>query len=167
MGHLTVQTLETTSGCVVLERAYPTVPRFLYATLLDPERVCTWCALPGETCRVVRWETEEGGPFRILLRQRGTGGVRSIEGDFVALEPPRRIITTFQPEHERYPDTPRLVMELFPEPHQTRLRLMHARLRSPAEVQKTAEEWQTRLERIDDVIPPMERLPQCGQVFPI
>ncbi|MBW3582034.1 MAG: SRPBCC domain-containing protein [Euryarchaeota archaeon] len=157
---MTVRTLETTTQCIVLVRTYPAAPDILYSTLLDPERVCQWCALPGETCRILRWDPEEGVEFRILVRQRTTGDIRSIEGDFVALEPPRRIIATFQPETpERHPDTPRLVVELTPEEIQTRLRLMHARLAGPEEVETAAEEWQTRLERIEETIPTRERLP--------
>lgn len=99
-------------------------PEAVFRALTEPERLRSWWG-SKETYRIEEWRSElrPGGAWE----SRGidsTGGPFSVHGVFLAIEPPRRLVYTWNPSWAEGPETT-VSYELVPTDHGTLVRVRH------------------------------------------
>lgn len=154
---MTVHILQTDPQSIALEQSYPTDPDTLYATLLQPPHLVNWCALPGQTCRIERWEPAEGGTFTLVLDEAATGKGTRVHGDLTVLDPPRRIEAVLRADGSD-DEGQRIVVTLAERGDLALLRLQHHGLVDAEAIETAAAAWQLRLDRLTGELPPTQPL---------
>lgn len=77
---------------IVLRRFFAAPPAEVFRAHVDPARIPRWMnIMPGWTMPVVESDARPGGAFRFRWDDGEGGGFR-IEGDFIEVEPGRRIL---------------------------------------------------------------------------
>jgi uncharacterized protein YndB with AHSA1/START domain len=90
MTRLTIETPSETQ--IVLSRFFAAPPAMVFRAHVDPDLIPRWMnIMPGWTMPVVESDPRPGGAFRFRWDDGEGGGFR-IEGDFIEVEPPRRIL---------------------------------------------------------------------------
>ena len=90
MTRLTIETPGETQ--IVLRRAFAAPPARVYRAHVDPALIPRWMnVMPGWTMPEVACDPRPGGSFRFRWDDGQGGGFR-IEGDFLEVEPGRRIL---------------------------------------------------------------------------
>ena len=140
--------METTteSTTVVREVQIAASPETVWEFLVDAEKITRW---KGE--RVEEFDPRPGGPFRIEIIPGHTAS-----GEFVELDPPRRLVYTWGWEskpgsderHAVPPGSSTIEVELVRIGNGTRLRFTHRDLPSAAEAESHAQGWDHYLERL-------------------
>jgi uncharacterized protein YndB with AHSA1/START domain len=127
-------------------------PETVFGYFTDPERMVQWMGAeatldprPGGVCRIVFHPVDAidvvdaafGDDHRRAVQLLGPRGARVMAGEFVAVEPPRRIEFTWGWERELYavpPQSTAVEVTLEPDGDGTLVRLVHSRLPAgPAE----------------------------------
>ena len=123
-----------------------------------PDVITDWWVRPGV------FDTREwAGEVRVGGRWRATGMARGepyvLEGEFLEVDPPRRLVHTWHTPGK--PGTTTVTYDLEPAPAGTRITLRHSGLRSPEACTATCTAWQTSFERLVQILrngaPPDER----------
>jgi uncharacterized protein YndB with AHSA1/START domain len=90
MTRLTIETPGETQ--IVIRRVFAAPPSRVYRAHVDPARIARWMnILPGWTMPVAESDPRPGGTFRFRWEDDRGGGFR-IEGEFLEVEPDRRIL---------------------------------------------------------------------------
>jgi uncharacterized protein YndB with AHSA1/START domain len=77
---------------IVLRRSFAAPPDLVFRAHVDPALIPRWMnIMPGWTMPVVESDPRPGAGFRFRWDDGAGGGFR-IEGDFLEVEPPRRIL---------------------------------------------------------------------------
>jgi len=136
-------TSETTS--VVRELVIDASPETVWRFLVDPEKATRWM---GQTAS---FDARPGGEYRV-----GVIPGHTASGEFVELDPPRRLVFTWgwEPGHEREgegavpPGSSTIEIELVPSGDGTMLRFRHDGLPTTAAAESHAHGWDHYLERL-------------------
>lgn len=118
-------------------------PDTVWALLVDPKEARRWMGLAA------KFELRRGGRYRVEVIPGHTAS-----GEFVEIDPPRRLVYTWGWEDEGNPVPPgstTVVFELFPTGDGTLLRFSHRGLPSPASVDSHTRGWEHYLERLNAV----------------
>lgn len=108
---------------LVVRRVLPAPPEAVFAAWTDPASLARWMA-PGGTADAML-DLRIGGKFRIAMA--GAGGTVVHTGEYLAIEPPTRLVFTWRSAHTG--DAPTLVTVLLqPCAGGTDLTLIHAQL---------------------------------------
>lgn len=118
----------TGPGVIEMRRSLPAPIAEVFRWWTDPELLQQWMSPMGTVDAEI--DLRVGGALRIVMR--GGGTVIEHLGQFVEIEPPRRLVFTWESPYTG--GKPSLVsVELEPEGDRgTRLRLVHAELPEPA-----------------------------------
>jgi uncharacterized protein YndB with AHSA1/START domain len=110
---------------------------FRYFT--DPDRYTAWMGVEAE------FDATPGGIYRVRVPQ----GFYAV-GEFVEVEPPRRVVFTWgwEGDPEVPPGSTRVEVTLTPTGSTTVVRLVHSGLPSPAAVDMHTQGWQRYLRRL-------------------
>lgn len=110
---------------IVQERVLPAAPETVFAAFADPESLRVWMC-PGEiTSAQAEVDFRVGGRFRIVMR--GPEGDFAQHGEYLAIDPPRRLVFTWVSEWLPEPEQRTRVEVTFEPagPGATRVRLVH------------------------------------------
>jgi uncharacterized protein YndB with AHSA1/START domain len=127
-----------------LDRTYAAPPERVYAFFTDPALMATWfCpnpALPFDAQLDVR----PGGEWRVVM------GDWAVGGSYVEVEPPSRLVFTFDWEHDDDPPTV-VTVEIVSEGELTRMILAHE---ETGDDSGHEEGWLFSLARLDQELAP-------------
>ena len=77
-----------------LHRVLTTSPDKVYRAFLEPDALAKWLPPNGFTCTVHALEAAQGGTFRMSFRNFTTGDSHSFGGEYLELEPGKRLVYT-------------------------------------------------------------------------
>jgi uncharacterized protein YndB with AHSA1/START domain len=91
-----------------LERVLDASPERVFAAWTDPAVLRRWFAAePDWTTPEATTDVRVGGGYRLSMRD-STGIVHTIAGEYLEVDPPRRLVYTWQPQRHRDGSPPRL-----------------------------------------------------------
>ena len=93
-----------------LEKVLPARPERVFAACVEPERLAEWWGPAGFTTPSLELDVRDGGRFRITM-QPPDGEAFHLRGEFAQIDPPRRLVYTFEWE-EPDPDDQETVVTL-------------------------------------------------------
>jgi uncharacterized protein YndB with AHSA1/START domain len=93
-----------------LERVVPAPPARVFEACIDPEQLAAWWGPAGFTSSRIELDAQEGGRYRIRM-QPPDGDAFHLRGGFVEVDPPHRLVYTFEWE-EPDPDDRETVVTL-------------------------------------------------------
>lgn len=79
---------------VHLHRVIAAKPEKVYRAFLEPDAIASWLPPFGFTCTVHELEARVGGKHRMSFRNFTTGGSHSFGGEYLELEPGKRLVYT-------------------------------------------------------------------------
>jgi uncharacterized protein YndB with AHSA1/START domain len=97
---ISMDTLQATTqaasgtGTVRLHRVFKAPAERIYRAVLDPAANCKWLPPYGFTCTVHELDARVGGKFKMSFTNFSTGNSHSFGGQYLELEPNRRIVAT-------------------------------------------------------------------------
>ena len=78
-----------------LERVLQAPKERVFAACVEPEELAEWWGPAGFTTLSVDLDVRDGGPYRITM-QPPDGEAFDLRGEFVEVDPPRRLVYTFE-----------------------------------------------------------------------
>ena len=76
---------------VTLHRVLKAPPMRVYRAFIEPDALAKWLPPHGFTCKVAALEARVGGTFSMSFTNFGTGHTHAFGGEYLALEPGKRI----------------------------------------------------------------------------
>jgi uncharacterized protein YndB with AHSA1/START domain len=131
-------TTETTS--VERQVSIDASPETIWEFLVDPDKATRWMGLSATL------EAEPGGLYRVEVIPGHTA-----RGEFVELDPPRRLVYTWgweEGESSVPPGSSTIEIELVPEGDATTVRLLHSDLPNAESADSHGHGWQHYLDRL-------------------
>ena len=101
-----------------LDRTYAAPPERVYAYFTDPELMGRWFCPNPELTIDCELDVRPGGTWRVVMGEWVVGG------SYVEVEPPHRLVFTFDWEHDEDPPTT-VTVQILAEDDRTRLVLAH------------------------------------------
>ena len=132
-------TTETTS--VERQVSIDASPETIWEFLVDPDKATRWMGMSAKL------EAEPGGLYRVEVIPGHTA-----RGEFVELDPPRRVVYTWgweEGENSVPPGSSTVEIELIPEGKGTTVRLVHSDLPGAEAAESHGHGWQHYLERLE------------------
>ena len=125
-------------------------PERVFNALISPEEITRWWVRPGVfDTREWSGDVKTGGAWR--ASGVGRGRPYLLEGEFLVVEPPRKLVHTW-----RAAGTPgaatTVSYALEPLPAGTRVTLRHSGFTSPESCRNTAIGWETSFARLEEVL---------------
>ena len=80
-----------TTGTVTLHRVLKAPPMRVYRAFIEADALAKWLPPHGFTCRVEHLEARVGGTFRMAFFNFGNGHSHAFGGEYLDLEPGKRI----------------------------------------------------------------------------
>ncbi|MFE0013722.1 SRPBCC family protein [Mesorhizobium sp. NPDC059054] len=77
-----------------LHRVLKAPPEKVYRAFLDANALCRWLPPYGFLCSVEHIDAKVGGTFRMAFKNYTTGNAHSFGGEFLELEPNRKLVYT-------------------------------------------------------------------------
>jgi len=135
-------------GDIVLRRTIAATPDRIFRAWTDPSELARWMSPVGHADAEV--DLRVGG--RLLVTMIGEGQRIEHHGEFLTIEPPHRLVFTWQSSHTDGVAT-RVIVELTANERGTDLTLRHERL-SPDAARSHAGGWGAMLDRLADLTQP-------------
>jgi uncharacterized protein YndB with AHSA1/START domain len=79
---------------LVLEREFDAPRELVWKVMTDPSRISNWWGPNGYTTTVVEMDVRPGGKWRFINHTTGGEDV-PFRGEYLEVEPPRRLVQTF------------------------------------------------------------------------
>lgn len=95
-----------------LHRVLKAPPEKVYRAFLDADALCRWLPPYGFLCSVEHLDAKVGGTFRMAFRNYTTGHVHSFGGEFLELEPNRKLVYTDRFDDPNLPGEIKVTVEL-------------------------------------------------------
>jgi uncharacterized protein YndB with AHSA1/START domain len=135
-----------------LEKDLPAPAERVFAACVDPEALAEWWGPAGFTSPRVDLDAREGGRYRIRM-QPPEGEAFHLRGEFVEVDPPRRLAYTFDWE-EPDPDDRRTVVTLSFLDHREGTRLVLDQGPFATEARRALHEtgWTETLQRLEQFL---------------
>jgi uncharacterized protein YndB with AHSA1/START domain len=138
--------MESTAETVEIQRelTIAATPETVWGFLVEPEKATRWMG------QQATFEPEPGGLYRVAVIPGNTA-----RGEFVELEPPRRLVFTWGWEpggagpNPVPPGSTTVEIELEPDGDGTRLRFAHRGLPSPDSAESHGHGWDHYLKRLE------------------
>lgn len=77
-----------------LHRVIATTPEKVYRAFIEPDAMASWLPPFGFTCTVHELDAKVGGKHRMSFRNFTTGNSHSFGGEYLELEPGKRLVYT-------------------------------------------------------------------------
>jgi uncharacterized protein YndB with AHSA1/START domain len=133
-----------------LEKVVPAPPERVFAACIDAEQLAAWWGPAGFTAPSVELDPREGGRYRIEM-QPPDGSAFYLRGEFDRIEPPHRLVYTFEWEEPDPDDRPTVVrLSFVGEETGTRIVLDQGPFVTPARHALHEGGWTDSLERLAD-----------------
>ena len=142
-------TTDPKSGDVEASSVFNTSPERLFRALTTKE-ICNWWVRPG-VFNTEEWsgDVREGG--RWAAAGVGGGQPYQLEGEFITVDEPRKLIHTWKPVGAPI-EPATLTYDIEPHPEGVRLTLRHANLPNAEIREKTRAGWETSLVRLREIV---------------
>ena len=137
------------NGLILASVEIAAPPERVFQALVS-KKVCEWWGRPGVfDTREWRGDVRVGGDWRAS----GTGNGRPyvIEGEFLEVDPPRRLVHTWHPVGVSSAPTT-VIYLLEPIDGGTRVTLRHSRFVAPEVCTNTCIGWETSFERLTEIL---------------
>ena len=100
------------TGTVTLHRVLKAPPERVYRAFIDGDALAKWLPPHGFTCKVAHLEARVGGSFRMAFSNFATGHTHAFGGEYLALEPGKRIRYTDRFDDPNLPGEMRVTITL-------------------------------------------------------
>ena len=100
------------TGTVTLHRVLKAPPLRVYRAFIDGEALAKWLPPHGFTCKVAELEARIGGHFRMAFSNFATGHSHAFGGEYLELEPGKRIRYTDRFDDPNLPGEMRVTITL-------------------------------------------------------
>lgn len=100
------------TGTVTLHRVLKAPPERVYRAFIDGDALAKWLPPHGFTCKVAHLEARVGGSFRMAFSNFATGHSHTFGGEYLALEPGKRIRYTDRFDDPNLPGEMRVTITL-------------------------------------------------------
>jgi uncharacterized protein YndB with AHSA1/START domain len=132
-----------------LEKALAAAPDQVFAACIEPVKLAEWWGPAGFTAPQIELDASAGGRYRIAM-QPPEGDVFHLRGEFREVDPPRRLVYTFEWE-EPDPDDQETVVTLsfVPEGQGTRIVLDQGPFKTEARYELHRAGWTDTFERLE------------------
>lgn len=101
-----------TTGTVRLHRVLKAPPERVYRAFIEADALAKWLPPHGFTCKVAHLEARVGGTFRMAFTNFGTGHRHAFGGEYLELEPGKRICYTDRFDDPNLPGEMRVTISL-------------------------------------------------------
>lgn len=95
-----------------LHRVLKAPPAKVYRAFLDADALCRWLPPYGFLCSVEHFDAKVGGSFRMAFKNYTTGHAHSFGGEFLELEPNRKLVYTDRFDDPNLPGEIKVTVEL-------------------------------------------------------
>lgn len=132
-----------------LERVLHAPRELVFAACVEPEQLAEWWGPKGFTVPDVELSVREGGRYRLTV-QPPDGHAFHLTGEFRKVEPPRRLVYTFEYEEPDLDDQETVVALAFvDDPNGTKLVLDQGPFATKARYDLHETGWTETLERLE------------------
>ncbi|RIQ18815.1 SRPBCC domain-containing protein [Jiangella rhizosphaerae] len=83
---------------LLIERVFAAPRELVWAAMTDPAHLARWIGPHGTTTEVVEFDVRPGGRWKWVNRY--DGGEIAFQGEFLEVDPPKRLVRTTAPEME-------------------------------------------------------------------
>lgn len=141
--------IDPTTDEIEASAVFDTTPERLFRALTSKE-ICNWWVLPG-VFNTQEWsgDVREGGRWAAA----GVGGGQPylLEGEFISVEEPRKLVHTWKPVGAPF-EPAILTYDLKPQSDGVQLTLRHSGLPNADVCEKTRAGWETSLMRLQEIV---------------
>lgn len=141
-------------GTVTLHRVLATKPEKVYRAFLDPAAMCKWLPPSGFTCTVHHMEAKVGGKFRMAFTNFSSGNGHAFGGEYLELEPGRRIRYTDRFDDPNLPGVIEVTVEFAEVSVGTELKIVQTGIPAAIPVEACYLGWQQSLRQLADLVEP-------------
>lgn len=143
-----------TMGTVRLHRVLKAPPMRVYRAFIEADALAKWLPPHGFTCRVAQLETRVGGHFRMAFTNFGTGHSHAFGGEYLELEPGKRIRYTDSFDDPNLPGEMRVTISLTGVLCGTELAIEQAGIPEVIPVEMCYLGWQESLTQLATLVEP-------------
>lgn len=138
---------------IEIERFYPTSPEKLYDFFTEPEHLKRWWGPRGTRCLEPELDLRPGGAYRLPI-VNDEGGRHTPRGQFVEVNPKKRLVFTFVWEGEtgELGQESLVSVEFLPADGGALLRLRHERLASDDAAANHRQGWTSSFDCLEDAL---------------
>jgi len=122
---------------LVVRRTIAAAPERLFAAWTEPAHLRAWWGPPGVTCEAAEVDLRPGGAYR-LANRLPDGKVLWIAGTFEEIDPPRRLVYSWQLGDE---PASRVTVQFVPAGAATEVIVTHERIATPAAHESHEQGW--------------------------
>ncbi len=145
------QSLEKTNTSLTISRVLKASPEAVWQLWTDPAKVNDWHR-PNKTDYTTesKLDLKVGGTYKIAMISAEGRSVAT--GTFKELNPPRKLVYSWQWEGDPTTELSEVTITLDPVPEGTKLTLVHDRLSGPESVKAHSDGWLGCMENINELI---------------
>lgn len=132
-----------------LQRFLPAPPERVFTAFVDPAQLATWWGPTGFSAPAVELDVSVGGAYRITM-QPPQGEPFHLRGRYLEIDPPRRLVFSFEWEEPDPDDQPTVAtLELGEAPNGTVIALEHGPFATAARQALHDAGWAETLDRLE------------------
>ena len=143
-----------TTGTVTLHRVLKAPPMRVYRAFIEADALTKWLPPHGFTCRVEHLEASVGGTFRMSFTNFGSGHSHAFGGEYLELEPGKRIRYTDSFDDPKLPGEMRVTITLTQVLCGTDLAIEQAGIPAAIPVEMCYLGWQESLTQLAALVEP-------------
>ena len=143
-----------TTGTVTLHRVLKAPPMRVYRAFIEADALAKWLPPHGFTCRVEHLEARVGGTFRMSFTNFGSGHSHAFGGEYLELEPGKRIRYTDSFDDPKLPGEMRVTITLTQVLRGTELAIEQAGIPALIPVEMCYLGWQESLTQLAALVEP-------------
>ncbi|MFM4850048.1 SRPBCC family protein [Aeromonas rivipollensis] len=143
-----------TTGTVTLHRVLKAPPMRVYRAFIEADALTKWLPPHGFTCRVEHLEARVGGTFRMAFTNFGSGHSHAFGGEYLELEPGKRIRYTDSFDDPKLPGEMRVTITLTQVLCGTELAIEQAGIPALIPVEMCYLGWQESLTQLAALVEP-------------
>ena len=143
-----------TTRTVTLHRVLKAPPMRVYRAFIEADALAKWLPPHGFTCRVEHLEASVGGTFRMSFTNFGSGHSHAFGGEYLELEPGKRIRYTDSFDDPKLPGEMRVTITLTQVLCGTELAIEQAGIPALIPVEMCYLGWQESLTQLAALVEP-------------
>ena len=143
-----------TTGTVTLHRVLKAPPMRVYRAFIEADALAKWLPPHGFTCRVAHLEASVGGTFRMAFFHFGSGHSHAFGGEYLELEPGKRLRYTDSFDDPKLPGEMRVTITLTQVLCGTELAIEQAGIPALIPVEMCYLGWQESLTQLAALVEP-------------
>ncbi|WP_404835725.1 SRPBCC family protein [Aeromonas media] len=143
-----------TTGTVTLHRVLKAPPMRVYRAFIEADALAKWLPPHGFTCQVEHLEASVGGTFRMSFTNFGSGHSHAFGGEYLELEPGKRLRYTDSFDDPKLPGEMRVTITLTQVLCGTELAIEQAGIPALIPVEMCYLGWQESLTQLAALVEP-------------